>query len=532
VKHLKEHIMTYRTSKLQLTVPLRAFAIAASLMVGCLSAWAAQSGTEVRPDLVLRNPFNPAKTVEAWRQLGGSDCSGVRISREWVMASAHCGFNPANGFVYLKDVGTDFEWHLWNYLDKRAAIDPATCSDWGTFGVKVVYNTQGVPDYNDIHVCRLMRPDLLPGPSTYPQLAVLPSFDLDTGKALGALLIGGRRTTTSNFQFGLVNFQGMALADRSGNILRDALTGELGLQAATVDREMLQPHVVNGDSGGGAFWLPPDGKDAALVGVISRIKSSVAGFPTVPWFFTDDNLTALIKHMESHKQPGDQIPVIRLSTDPYYKVPDNSRPPAMMQAAPTVSSTGSYETLAAKWVVPSSTVAINRFKLSLRQNGILTTWTVPASASSETLTELTMAPNSRFCVTPVNDISGEAVSVYAKQTSSEFVPVKPVIPGCVDFNNLPPKAVTNLATVVSTRLSSLVTLKSTWRAQDAITTSYRIDQTMQYPGGPKRSVVRELLASSVLTTVQSGTTVCTKVYARTRLGVVSNPAGGTCVVAK
>lgn len=480
-------------------------------LVGSTPALAIQNGTDLTASLVLKNPYNTTKTVEAWRQFGEADCSGVRISREWVMAAAHCGYS--RNFSYLLDIA------------RKVDIDPATCSDASTFGY--VYPN------NDLHVCRLKDPAALPGPATYPPLAVLPGFNLESGKALGALMISGHSHLASTpYQLALVDFQGMALADRSGALYTDPVTGQVGLKAVEVSRTMLQPQVVNGDSGGGAYWIPPNGQDAALVGIISALRDGNAGIAPVPWFFTDANMVALVNHMKAKGQPGDQIPTIRLSTDPYYKVPDTARPPAMMKAAPTVTSTGAYATLNATWTSPGGSVPINQYRLSVAQNGTVTTWTVSGAATSAALTDLTFAPQSRFCVTPVSDTGVEATSVYAKQSPQDYALVYPVTPGCVDFNNVPPKAVANLVTTASAPVSGMVPLNTSWTSADAAAKSFRVELTTVTSTGVKRTTVRDLTTTSVVSYLQPGMSLCTKVYARSALGVLSSVTTGACVVAR
>lgn len=495
----------------QKTFPLaRPVALVLGAILCSAPALAIQNGTDLTPSLVLKNPYNTTKTVEAWRQFGEADCSGVRISREWVMAAAHCGYSK--NFSYLLDV------------NRKVDIDPATCSDASTFGY--VYPN------NDLHVCRLKDPSALPGPATYPPLAVLPADWWDTGKALGALMISGHsHLSTTPYQLALVDFQGMALADRAGNLYVDPVTNQTGLNAATVSRAMLQPQVVNGDSGGGAYWIPPNGQDAALVGIISSLRDGMMGVARVPWFFSDANMAALVNLIRTKGQPGDQIPTIRLSTDPYYKVPDTARPPAMMKAAPTVTSSGSASTLTATWSSPGGAVPINQFRLTVAQNGAVTSWTVSGAATSAALTDLTLSPQGRVCVTPVSDTGVEAISVYAKQAPTDYQLVYPVTPGCTDFNNVPPKAVQNLATTTAAAASGLIPMTTSWAAGDANAKSYRVELTT-VSGTTKRVSVRDQTTTSVTSYLQPGLTLCAKVYARSSLGVLSNVASAACVLAK
>jgi hypothetical protein len=498
------------------------------------SVWATHDGICRTKTTVINNPYStsvPKKALEAWKLMGEGACSGTRISKEWIIGSAHCFFPNNSGInIFVTEFG-------------EAPVDIKTCSHSGLeFGY---YQDVRLNQVNDISVCRLMNTGTLPDPVSYPALVVMPEFNKYNAGRFGGLLIGGGATWGINQCPGdeLINpkHNQVGLVDLNGI---DIGNGPLDPTTLSGQREM--PYVVGGDSGGAAFWLPPNGQEPALVGVISQVTKP-GGFEAVPWYFTADNLNKVVAYIRRVGQPTDQVPVIR--TTPDYFVPTGpAMSPGMMATSPTVVATSpvSNQSVTVTWTPPATTaVAIDSYRVTLAQNGVLksTLW-VPAgkeltASFDATKHGLITSANGRVCVTPSSDAAGLATSAIAKHMcikfpdgGTEMCYAKPVVVGCTDFNNdeAPMGGVTSLSSVITARTTTSSTIRTSWIPRDQVAKVFRVTQTTTFPSGPKRVTVKDVTSLSVSAAVTKGATLCTLVTPMSAIKLAAASSSTTCVV--
>jgi hypothetical protein len=485
--------------------------------------WAIHDGVCRSPGVVVSNPYAAGKTLEAWKLIGGGNCSGVRISKEWIMGSAHCFFNSLDSekVTFTTDTGSA------NGAGS-ATVDYKTCADPV---IEFGYVTQGV---DDIRVCRLVDSGTLTEPASYPVLAVMPAFSAANAGRLGGMLIGGMArwpfesecpgdsSANQKFtaQFGLIDLNGM---DISRGIV-EPTTQSVG---------EIQPYVVDADSGGGAFWLPPNGQDPALVGVISLRKPG--GLQNVPWFFTADNLIKVVAYIKRVGKPTDQIPVIR--TNPDYFVPTGpANSPAMMTSKPTVVATSPIVNtdITVTWTAPVTTpVAIDGYRVTMAQNGGLaqTKLVGPDLPLSVSFPGLTLSANGRVCVTPFGKDAGLATSAYSSyHTINNMDYAHAVLPGCTEFTNEVPAGVTSLASVIASRTALSSTIRTSWLSRDSVAKVFRVKQTTTFRSGPKRVVTQDLTSTSLLVSVTKGATLCTEVTAISAIKLIASNTSTTCLL--
>lgn len=467
-----------------------------------LQAWAIRDAIPVDTTTVIQHPYAPQKVVEAWKLVGGGSCSNIRITKEWIMASGHCGYGSGGG-TFSNEFGS-------------ASVEGSTCANpVADFGYATDADGYLI---NDFQLCRLVNTGSLSEPASYPALAVMPSFSTANAGRLGALLVRGMaKFPWDPNQVGLVDLNGVPL----------------GTDPTTLDLTRNLPYVVSGDSGGGAYWLPPSGQDPVLVGIVSQMKPG--GLPNVPWFFTATNLHAIVNYIQTRGKASDQIPAIKTTADAYFVPNGPASSPSMMSARPTLrlSSASSNTGITASWTAPTSVVTIDRYRVTLAQDGSLaqTQWIAAGQALSVSFSGLKTSGNSRVCITPSSDSAGLATAVYATRQPDALGPTaRGVLPGCTDFDNRVPSTVTNLAGSVVSRTSATANISMSWSPQDSITKSYRVTQTTIFPSGPKRVVTKDVASTSVTTNVAKGATLCTQVTSLSELKVVGTQSGSVCVI--
>lgn len=481
--------------KLQLKASAVTVAVICTLC--CAPAFAIRDGVAVDANTVIANPFNPAKPIEAWKLVGHGDCSGIRISKEWVMAAGHCGFGVTATFS--SEQGT-------------APVDTSTCTDSAA-----VFGYSGVTRVNDINICRLANQGTLKEPDSYPVLAVMPKFDPSNATKFGGLLLRGmaKQSDTAPLQVALVDPNGMPL----------------GFDVATLDMSKNVPYVVNGDSGGGAYWLPPSGQDAALVGVISSLKGTPGGIALVPWYFTADNLTKLYNYIVARGQPTDQKPVIKTTPDAYYSAPAAAPAPSMSSPPSLASTNGLASAITVTWTPPSSNVAIDAFRVSLGQVGLLKqAQSVSAGLGNRAqFVGVETSANNVICVTPTNTSGGPATAAYS--ASGE-----PVRIGCTSFDNRAPG--TPAPTAPTSKListSGIYAISTTWpqpTSTNVAIRAYRVSTTTSFASGPKRTSTQNVSTTSASVTTTTGSTVCMSVAAISQLGVIGPFSAAQCKTAQ
>lgn len=473
-----------------------AVVIAVLSVMACTSALAIQDGIPVDAGTVIANPFSPGKTIQAWQLVGNGSCSAIRISKEWVMAAAHCGY-PV---TFTSELGS-------------APVDRATCSD----SVAEFGYDQNAGYRNDIHICRLANLGTLTEPASYPVLAVMPKFDVSNATKFGGMLIRGmaKPYATAPLQVALVDLNGMPL----------------GFAPATVDPLKNVPYVVSGDSGGGAYWIPPDGSDPALVGVLSTIKGAPGGIALVPWYFTSDNLKKISAYMIEHGQVTDQKLTLKTTDNAYYQVPAAAPAPSMTSKPQVFSTGGSGGAITVSWTPPSSSIAIDSFKVTLGQNGALkqTQSVTSGLTNSAKLIGLEGSANSTVCITPVNTSGGAATAAYAIQG-------KPVLLGCLPFDNRMPGTVapTPLTSTLSAASGGYV-MSTSWVAPtnpNVAIRAYRVFSATSYQSGPKRTATRDVSTLTASSLVTAGSTICMSVAAISQIGVVGAYSTAQCKTAQ
>jgi hypothetical protein len=481
----------------------------ASIAICCAmpQAWAIRDGIVRTTDTIIVHPYLKEKKIEAWKLIGkdtdGDRCSGVRISKEWIMGSAHCFFSPDPATkMFSNEFGS-------------ATVDTQTCSNPPLeFGYTLKNNHQ----FNDISVCRLKDGGTFPGLANYPVLAVMPAFNENNSLKMGGMLVGGlsKLGGEKSYQVGLVDLNGVPY----------------GLDPETVSRKVSMPYVVSGDSGGAAYWLPPNGQDPALVGIISEMGEG--GLPGVPWYFTAENLSKVVAYIKRVGQPTDQVPVIHTTPSSYFVPTGSASSPGMMTAAPLVhaASPTVNTSITVTWVQPSTTpVAIDRYRVTLTQDGVVsrTVWVASGQPLATNFTGLKVSANGRVCVTPSSDSAGFATSIYAGSGPGDNGGLYPVLPGCTEVDNRAPAAVGGLSDAVVSRTSVSSTIRTSWAPTDLLAKTYRVTQTTTFRAGPKRVVTKETGITSMSTSVTKGATLCTQVTPLSALRL-TGAANTTCVV--
>jgi hypothetical protein len=216
---------------------------AAALLCGGTGAYA------IGPNVLnvgqpLVNPYT-GEVTEVWKLVGymqygsGAACSAVQISREWVVASAHCSL----------ETGVIFK----NGYSLTALGSEVLCED------------NGAQRNMDLSACRLKNPENFGAPARYPSILAGTTFDTAVvvipddlkrtahGSNLAVGFQGGL-TPTAAFGVGLTTLN----ARRS---IYDTYTQDVTLAASY--------GFGGGDSGGGRFWFPGGGRAPVLAGFTS-----------------------------------------------------------------------------------------------------------------------------------------------------------------------------------------------------------------------------------------------------------------------
>lgn len=496
--------------------PTHSILALSSLALACLMSFPAQAivyGITIDNTTVINNPYN-GKPENAWKLSGtnGMGCSGFRISREWVMATQHCGF--AEGAPFESELG-------------RALVDGSTCSN----ATEANIADSGIPllknNGPDIQICRLANLGTLTEPDRYPPLVVAPMFTPENTSKFGALMIRGTHTLNGNAtqQLALIDFNGIPIS----------------FDPLSSDWQAYVSGVKNGDSGSAAYWLPTNGAPAALVGVVASVKEAQGGLALVPWYFTQGNLDALQKHIASHGKSTDQQPVILSDSGAYGSVQSLNQP-APLSALPKVTTNGTPSQVTATWLPPSGGGAVATYKVGVFNSGTKSVRYV--TSPSVTVNGLT-AGNSTLCVTPSSstdpsNIQSLATTTYAVPATGTFTdpldgqsyrPNQAVVKNCVKYDTTLPPAVSALQIGSASFSSSLSTISAKWGAQPAATGSYRVLQTTTLPTGIKKSATLEVTTNAFSASAAKGNKVCVKVTPISTIQVLGPTSPEVCVLA-
>ncbi len=465
----------------------RMLTVAAALLCASGSALSTNVGISPSAGPVI-NPLTGQET-QVWKLVGrSSSCTAFQITREWVMASNHCGpSNYITGGVYVGDQGFS------NALG-HSSVDQGTC-------VKV--------PSRDIRICRLSNPSALSVPSSYPALVSPTSvFTRLNANKLGLLLAYGRSSVD---RLTFVGFDGIPS----------------GFDPALDPAGASIPYAVGGDSGGAVYWFSPTSSSPALAGVITGGNILV---PNGTVFLTANDIAWVVSTIT---QNGDPAPAVVTAAQHYTGPAGNTA--SELSSPPTFQ--GSGFNWSASWATPSPE-PVTSYQITLGRNGTLERSFSVSAGTGNTGSLNGLSPEKyRACVRPVNTV-GPAPAVK-NVTFTSNTPVWGVTgittPNCATLDLRTPTAVGTLNFSSNyTAATGLYKITATWTAPSTpeLTPKYRVSQTLTYPSGPVRTSTATTTSTAYnATNLQPGSQVCLTVTGYSRADVLGVPSSTQCFTA-
>jgi hypothetical protein len=464
----------------------RSLAAAVALLCASGAAFSTNIGISPTAGPVL-NPLNGQET-QVWKLVGkSSGCTAFQITREWIMATNHCGPSNSVGGNPVGDQGFSNSFG-------HSAVNEGSCAT--------------VPG-RDIRICRLTTPSALTAASSYPPLVAAKSvFTRLNANKLGVLLAYGRSTPD------LLTFVGF-----------DGIPA--GFDPAVNTTGSTIPYAIHGDSGGAVYWFSSTSSSPALSGVIGGGNTLV---PSGTAFLTDADISWVVSTIT---QNGDPAPGV-VSVAQHYTGPAGNTA-SELSSPPTFLGTGYNWT--ASWATPSPE-PVTAYIVSLGKNGTLDRAFAVSAGTGNTASFNGLSPEKyRACVRPLNAV-GLAPAVRSVTFTSNS-PIWGVVgidtPNCASFDLRLPTTVGALSfSSTYTAATGLYKVTATWAAPSTpdLTPKYRVAQTLTYPSGPVRTSTATTTSTSYsATNLQAGSQVCLTVTGYSRADVLGTPSSTQCFTA-
>jgi hypothetical protein len=430
------------------------------------------------------NPFT-GQATDAWKLVGYNNvgCSAFQITREWVMTAKHCSFDTGSTNPFSNHLG---------------ASSVVACF------------TQETTD--DMQLCRLKNPENLTAATSYPPLAVAPSFNRNTAPKFGSLMVYGRSGQGDGLAF--AGFDGLPY----------------GFNPALAPNTPAISFPVGGDSGGAVYWYSPTSTAPVMVGVL------VSGTPLQysAFYFQQRNLDWIKSTIVGY---GDAAPTLLTTAQNFTDPGGNPAPELTTPPSLTPAATGTV----LKWSTPTTAVtpSISSFDVTIGKAGVLDRFATVSAGTGNSMTLNNLSANSQYiaCVRPRNSIgASSAAQVQMFYSPSWYVLAQ--TPNCTTIDTRSTQSTVGAVTgsVAQVGSTGLYKVGFQWSATTPVPADlpiryYRVKQTISYPTGPQRVSTQDVLATASAVSTTKGSKVCTSVAALTDAGQVGPQSAPICVTA-
>ncbi len=460
----------------------RSLAAAVALLCASGAAFATNIGISPTAGPVI-NPLTGQET-QVWKLVGkSSGCTAVQITREWILATQHCGPSNNIGGGFVNALGT-------------SAVNTSSCEP-ATTG-------------KDFRLCRLSTPSSMTALTSYPPLVTDAKADVTRLNAnkLGLLLAYGRSAPDV---LTFVGFDGLPH----------------GFDPALNPSGSQIPFAIGGDSGGGAYWFSPTSSQVALTGIIQGGLSIKV--PEGIGFFTAADVAWIVSRIS---QNGDTPPDVITAAQHFTGPAGNTA--SELSTPPALQGTGYNWT--ASWQTPGPE-PVTAYKVTAGKNGTLDrSFSVAAGTGNTGSLNALAAEKYRICVRPENTVGpAPAVQSIAFAPSAPWAVTGITTPNCTWLDLRTPTTIGTLNFASTyTAATGLYKVTATWSAPSVpdATPKYRVAQTLTYPSGPVRTSTTTVTATSYsATNLQAGSQVCLTVTGYSRADVLGTPSSTQCFTA-